>query len=552
MPAELSSVPSFSRTRPAGPPLDAGETRQGRSVIPKQATSAIPDPPPKRERDEDVQRKRDNRRSISRPPQRNISTHRKSGLMAREPQVQTESTRDFADWIRSTGPSKEQEVRPVMINPASKSTTSLQSVRSSQIYGAPGNRASRSSSLISQAPQERTKSLTQSTMYRENIPPVPTVPSKSSHDKRSMQARSPNGESNGKSEMIDFIRSGPDQNGENRIPRSVAPFRSTMDPDQLKEMGDRINGNKPMELRLNTNIGAAPSLPSARSQSSLAPPPASRHPANTRAGALLARDANSMIHPAFANGQGALSPLENEATPQRKRHRNKDPYALDLDNDSDHLGALPIPKRQEESLADFLDNNEPPKDNAPRPLVTRGSAPPKSALNKSRASSVASQRSANPNGVEVAGARTKSLLNSPSPRPSSSGARSVQSAPGNRPYSQVFAGAPPIPIINRSKMEPRAPGDSAKPMANGASKRGSFVRKNSTKDLADFLKNSGPEDDDKSAPAPIVGRQSKLSPKDAEKARKKSAKDSLKAQTEKRPGFFQRLLGGRKKTWLEA
>ncbi|KAK3113120.1 hypothetical protein LTR53_009910, partial [Teratosphaeriaceae sp. CCFEE 6253] len=75
-----------------------------------------------------------------------------------------------------------------------------------------------------------------------------------------------------------------------------------------------------------------------------------------------------------------------------------------------------------------------------------------------------------------------------------------------------------------------------------------------TRDLADFLKNSGPggpaEGDagagggeDRSAPAPSVGRQSKLSPKDAARAQKKVEKESLLSKGKR--GFF-----GKRKTWL--
>ncbi|KAK5129355.1 hypothetical protein LTR08_003562 [Meristemomyces frigidus] len=567
--AELSSAPSVSRGRSAGPPLETGDTRKGRSSVRKQATSAVPDDITEREREEENDRKRESRRSISRPPPRNTSTHRRSGLIAREPQVQTESTRDFADWIRSTGPNKDQEVLPVL-NPANRSTTSLHSLRSAHINGAASPRPSRSSSLVSQEPRERTKSLTQSVMIKNNIPPVPAVPAVSSKNRRSMRARTPTGEGDGNSELIDFIRSGPEQNGEHRISRSVAPFRSTMDSDQLKDMGDRINGNKPLDLRLNTSVGAAPSLPSARSQSSLKAPSSNRNSTNTRAGALLANNANTTNHPAHSGqrqrlpehavgGKSALSTTEAGPTPVRKRHRNKDPYSIDPDEDDqdDLLTALPKGKHREESIADFLNNNEPPKDNAPRPLVNRASVQPKSVLNKSRANSISSQRSANPNAVEAAtGARTRSMQSPSGARPGSSGARSVQStasgprAPGNRPYSQVSAGAPPIPVANRPKMEPRTPGASTKPTQNGVPNREPSTKKNSTKDLVEFFKNSGPDDDDKSAPAPIVGRQSKLNPKDAEKARKKAEKDSLKNQTEKKLSFFQRLMG-RKKTWLD-
>lgn len=575
-PVELSSAPSVSRRSAAVPPIDTSDARTGRSPVSKQATSAIPD-------GETFEPRDDRRRSISRPPPRNVSAHRRSGLLAREPRVMTESTRDFADFIRSTGPNKDQEVTPV-INPANMSTTSLHSLRSAHINGASrsASRASRSSSVVSQdrdrdrdreRDRERTKSLTKSDMISGNIPPVPPVPAKGRGG--AMRARTPTGAGSSNSDFIDFIRSGPNEDGQHRISRSVAPFRSTMDSDQLKDMGDRINGDQPLDLSLNTNVGRAPGPSSAKSQASTMKGSSSHRATsanvNTRAGPLLFSNAHSTVHPAHSGqpqrldmnpvGNSTLSPVEPGATPVRKRHRNKDPYAIDTDDDEDGdlLTALPKNKRPEESLMDFLNNTEPPKDNAPRPIVNGTNSQSRSILNKGRTNSSNSLRSTG----AVDPARTKSMQSQAGgPRPGS--VRSIQSnssAPRARPMSQITAGAPPLPKP-ASRMEARAPGSSAKSSSadneDPASRLGAFHKTSSTKELADFLKNSGPPDDDKSAPAPIVGRQSKLAPKEAEKARRKAEKDSLKMSKEKGNGEGKKKGGGlfgrftsRRKTWLD-
>lgn len=487
--------------------------------------------------------------------------------MAREPRIMTESTRDFADFIRSTGPDKEPKVFPV-ISPANMSTTSLHSLRSAHVNGA----ASRSSSVVSQdrdRDRERTKSVTQSAMIKENIPPVPSVPAKGTGSRRNMQARTPTGVGDSNADLIDFIRTGPSQDGQHRISRSVAPFRSTMDSDQLRDMGDRINGDgPPLDLRLITNVNNAQGLASEKSLSSMKPPSSSaRASANTRAGALLAADADSTVHPTHsgqlqsfsgypsAGGQSTLSPIQGGGTPVRKRHRNKDPYAIDTDDeDDDLLTALPGSKRPEMSLMDFLNNTEPPTANAPRPIANGGSA-----SNKARITSMSSLPVVAPAEPTHSPVRTKSSQ-SPAAGPRRGSAHSVQSnssalrAPGNRPYSQATSGAPPIPVTSTSRMEARSPGSLKAGNANGTrSALGStYSKPSNTKDLADFLKNSGPPHDEKSAPAPIVGRQSKLNAKDAEKARKKAEKDGMKAQKERKSGggLFGRLTG-RKKTWLD-
>ncbi|KAI6851532.1 hypothetical protein KC366_g1697 [Hortaea werneckii] len=548
---DLTSAPAASRNSAI-----MNDTRASRSQTTVQTTSDDIDAELER------QTRLEKRRSVSKPPLRNTSTHRRSGLMAREPQVVTESTRDFADFIRSTGPQSEsQEVRPVM-NPASVSTTSLHSMRSAHING---SSTSLSSSAIStdKGGRERAKSVPRARMESENIPPVPPMPTKAS--RTNMQARAATGAGGSNADLIDFIRSGPEEEGQRRISRSVAPFRSTMDSDQFNEMGFQ-SASRP-DLKLDTGGNDASGSISSRShRGSTGRPPSSGM--NTRAGAMLAANADgtkstpydgrSQSRTGRSNGAAPALPTdEGGAMPARKQHRNKDPYAIDYsDEDEDLLTALPKNNRQEESLADFLRNNEPPEDNAPRPLVNGGSARARQPMGRSNASSMSSLRSASANDA----ARTKSMQNPGGPRPGyTPSMRSTASgSPARRPSrpSSQQGGASALPPMPGSKprMEAKSPGATGKPPntvgPDGQQRLGAFHKQSNTKDLADFLKNSGPEEDEKSAPAPSIGRQSKLNPRDAEKARKKAEKDSLKSQDGKKPSFFGRLTGGKRKTWL--
>ena len=427
----------------------------------------------------------------------------------------TESTRDFADFIRSTGPNKESSIYPILPN---ASTTSLNSLRSAHINGASASRSS------SPAPgSERTRSFTRSGINEENVPPVPPIPGKA---KNVMQPRGPTSVATGQSELIDFIRSGPDENGNHRISRTVAPFRSTMDSDQLNDLGDRPGTNKPLDVRLDSNNATAPSFKSATSMKSSS----HRTSINSRSALLNnSGNANKTVHPAHSGQTPRLSSdrktvLAQDGEPVRKRHRNKDPYAayaLDLDSeDDDHLTALPKNQRQEESLMDFLNNHEPPSDNSPRPLATGANAQPRSTVNKSRTNSINSQKVATP----VDG-RSRSMQNPTGPK--SGYAASVQSVQSTR--SAVASRQAQInstvtaPGGVKPKMEARAPGG----MVNGQPAPG----QGSTNELADFLKNSGPEDPD-SAPAPIVGRNSKVTPQQEKKAQKAQRRLSV--------GFFSR------------
>ncbi|KAF2169291.1 hypothetical protein M409DRAFT_20517 [Zasmidium cellare ATCC 36951] len=456
------------------PPLDS---RMGRSQTSKQATSANPiaiPPEPEDEREEETSRERESRRekrrSISRPPVRNTSIHRKSGLVAREPQVMTESTRDFADFIRSTGPNKEQEVLPILNN---RSTTSLNSLRQAHING------SRSSSPGAAS----ARSLNRTALHSENVPPVPPMPNKGKNS--IMQPRGPASTADGTSELIDFIRTGPNgseqagQPRQHRISRTVAPFRTTMDSDQFNEWGERLAAQP--DLKLNTSVPSAPSVKSASSMKSSV-----RTSANSRAPLLNGSNAGETVHPAHSGvpqRSSSLSapdaspkPLQTTTSePAVKRYRNKDPYALDFDDeDDDLLTALPRNRREEESLIDFLRHSEPPANNYPRGMNnTNGTSSPQTA-NKG-----APRRGSTP-GLQTHGAdavsmgpRRGSMPNRDGPQPTNKTANS--SAP-RQPQGTTTIAVGPI-TKPRPRMEART---------------NTATRDAGTTDLADFLRSSGP------------------------------------------------------------
>ena len=478
----------------------ASHSRAGRSHAQKEVTSTTAE--------QDFQNSK--RRSISRPSPR-TAVPTKSGLMAREPRVMTESTRDFADFIRSTGPGKESTVYPILAN---ASTTSLHSLRSAHINGASASRSS------SPGPGQSRTSLRPGA-EGPMVPPVPPIPRKTK-SRTSMQPRGATSVSGGSAELIDFIRSGPDQHGKHRISRTVAPFRNTMDSDQFKDFDSRMSTDRALDPRLNT---IAPSVQSTSSMVSSAP----RTSANSRSALLNGgSNANQTVQPAYSGQPQSLSqgllPVPSktgtdENEPMRKRHRNKDPYAMyyDDDDDEDLLTSLPKTTRREESLVDFLNNNAPPPDNSPRPIINPNSAQARNIINNARANGVGSQRP-----VSVTDGRARTI-------PNPTGPRSGYASPSQSMYSARST------TINSSVTGPLAGG--SKMQARGGAR--DIAMNSNTKELADFFKSSGP--DPESAPAPSVGRDSKLIPKEAEKAKKK-------AEKKRSGGFFSR---NKKKTYLD-
>lgn len=296
---------------------------------------------------------------------------------------------------------------------------------------------------------------------------------------------------------------------------------------------------------------------SANSRTALVP----QQNGTTSSSSSLTQPAHSSTKQSLAP-PGAVSSLGASAPDLgKKRYRNKDPYAIDFDDDEDEdlLTALPNagkPKRQEESLIDFLNSVEPPSLNAPKPILngsqtgpTKGrkeqpnmgkktesstlkktdvrskSQPTVSPTEEKRRSNSAtggSRQNGTPNRDGILSTATHrpglngtsqpmNPLSMNAPNPTSNSATALPQMPN------ASSGAPRIPVEfstpsgsfasstdftaankPRPKIEARSPG-----VAKGA---GSAARLDAfhTDDLADFLRSSGPPD--VGAPAPVVGR----------------------------------------------
>ena len=251
----------------------------------------------------------------ARPSLQNTLPGRKSGYVPREARVVTERLSDFADFMRSTAPSDASQATPYTISPRPSSSTS-------------------------------------------STPKKPTGPR--------MEARSANARASGADDLIDFIRRGPPSSeiGEHRIPRNVAPFRTTMDSDDFNDLPGSAATNGAAQNGIMTPTSAPPQgMPVSRVT----------QPA-------YSSSAPSLQHSSFVSP--VASPMDGP--PARKQRRVKDPYALDSDDEEDLLTALPIngPRRgdtgREESLAEFLRATEPPRElrsGPPAPSAGKSTAP---------------------------------------------------------------------------------------------------------------------------------------------------------------------------------
>ncbi|KAK8930304.1 hypothetical protein VCV18_002975 [Metarhizium anisopliae] len=252
-------------------------------------------------------------------------TARANGATAREARVRSDSVSDFAEFIKSTGPAGE-----------TKSYT-VPKLGSPPLSSDKGYRESRRASATGIVNRLR---------YQ---PRDATVDSRVDN-----------------SDLIDFIRQGPPIAASNhRIPRHVAPFRTTMDSDQMSGAvgGKAIDANIPdiRSSRTSTNVTES-SMPSMQSS------------VNSKS-ALIKHKAPKIPNKLFDDDDNMM--------PKPKTRRVRDPYAIDFSDEEggagqdDHILDTPkLPVKKEESLAEFLRNYEPPPEpvSAPAPRLPRKKA----------------------------------------------------------------------------------------------------------------------------------------------------------------------------------
>ncbi|KAI1806802.1 hypothetical protein F4811DRAFT_550545 [Daldinia bambusicola] len=270
---------------------------------------------------------------------------------AREARIPRESLQDFADFIRSTGPPTERNVQHARGHTASISTV----------------RAPKGPTHVKKSASIDIRQIHSSTR---------------SH----LQARDATVNHNSEnSDLIDFIRQGPpNSNGNNpRIPHHIAPFRNTMDSDQLQMAG--AVGGKAIDAVIPNirNSEASTNVTEASAPSSL----------NSQS-ALLSK-ANKVQQYSGNNFD------DDDMVPKRTQRRVRDPYAIDFsDEEDEYLDIMPQPKpKKEESLIDFLNSYPPPPEPMPEPVAIpkkKSSAPNLIARLRSGGSSI--RLASNPKG----------------------------------------------------------------------------------------------------------------------------------------------------------
>ncbi|KUJ13320.1 uncharacterized protein LY89DRAFT_156936 [Mollisia scopiformis] len=272
---------------------------------------------------------------IPRPSSNTGSRQRQNAPQPREARAERDSVGDFAEFIRSTGPTN--------------------------LYGSNADvTPARSTSAAHRGINGTARNMSGSTMPTAPAAAPVNLPrrSESSAGRVRLQARDaavPRGHSI--SDLIDFVRSGPQLDKEDhRIPRTVAPFRTTMDSDQMSgAVGGKAIDASLADARYSQATGSAEG-----SITSQIP---------------LIKASNNVNKPLpVQNNYNTFE--EEDRMPKRKTRRVRDPYAIDLsDEDEEEFAAVSNPKpAKEESLADFL-RNAPPPAPEPSPIFENVSRP---------------------------------------------------------------------------------------------------------------------------------------------------------------------------------
>lgn len=417
-----------------------------------------------------------------RPPV-SMTGRRAPAVQARDPRVPRESIVEFAEFIRATGPAG-AVATPPSANPGLKRNPSL--LRSAN---------STSTGSASNANVEAGRPSIGGSVSRARL-----------------QARDATiDNSNDNSDLIDFIRRGPPNSSNHRIPRTVAPFRTTMDSDQLTS----ALGGRAMDASL-------PDIPDTRASQG-----------STMATELSAPSIQSSVNSQSAllgrkqgNAQNSTPFDDSDMMPTRKQRRVRDPYAIDLsDEEDDDDMDLDQPRTRraqpkEESLIDFLRNAPPPAPSNPVPLnLPRTNSMPAQPMlapkKKASAPSLMARFRQNSSSAASAGmraptnARSLSSRNGPPPSqpsaPVSKGYIPIQvniptgaDLSFNYPSYGATSPTPPVPSMSSNLASSRPSG--RVPMKKFEPRDAVSVPSRGTSDLADFLRSSEPPPSANSTP----------------------------------------------------
>ncbi|KAJ5631174.1 uncharacterized protein N7484_011274 [Penicillium longicatenatum] len=317
------------------------------------------------------------------------------------PRSDTTDTTDLAEFLKNTGPpgadprasvsskaTGEQLIAKAGDSPKHIPISSRMSLSPTDAAAPAPTRDTRAASTTVSKPPAPTSAPSPTVDSPKSVRTQPSISSTRSNPNRpKLQARAAETRGSETSDLIDFIRQGPPQST-HRIPRTVAPFRNTVDSDDMQVESQ----NSSLASREGSSVN--------KSFTSF----------GSRTGLL-----DSSSRPSGQAKASASTSVAEPPRPVRKQRRVPDPYAIDDDDDDDLLEELiqaKQPARQEESLLDFL-RSEPPPDfqqAQPQPLSIR---PPASSSSNGSVSMKSRLMSGNGPSSKMSVSSMRSLNNTP-------------------------------------------------------------------------------------------------------------------------------------------
>jgi hypothetical protein len=264
-------------------------------------------------------------------PPRSPGNGRPAHAAARDARIEKETSRDFEDFIRSTGP--EHEPTP---NADAKSVNGSRTNLVLKEKSRPSSRQGQGQGL----PRKVIKPDQNAAPSRADV--VAPVRSRSK-----LQAREPTVSSRDTNELIDFIRQGPGHdwnNGTARTPMSLSTSRATRNSEEARNLGYGTSKDMSRTSVASTLDSSAPTQ--------------SVNSTNSRTGLLGSSSKSNVKRTVFTQDPPARFD-EPPHPPKRRQRRVKDPYAIDSDSDEGYMGGRKS-HDNEESLMDFLRSVTPP------------------------------------------------------------------------------------------------------------------------------------------------------------------------------------------------
>ena len=476
---------------------------------------------------------------------RPTTSHSQTGV-ARDARTKDESFREFADFLRSTGPA------PGAMSPE-KPGPPIAEPRPVKALPAASARPSSQQGLSKKITKPNPQAADQKMVSR------PIEPTTSKRPPTKLQAREATVSSHSTSALADFIRQGPDNRSQGRmqLPRAGEPQPPTTDMSGVRNTANDPPSRPPPDTNGIQATGSGKSKDADNSRVSVAStqvssaPSKSVHSVNSRTGLL--EPSNGKLDGMRTSGsrETRLPHQDDLSDLVRKPRWMKDPYAVDTDSDDENAYQT-LPKRLDESLMEFLNSVTPPSPPSTSSKLTDGTPNSKSpGPQKNRYPSMRERLTRN--GVSNGNTKTRnppqqSVMGVPSftqgknetRPPASSSARGKAEMPqsdpvtrgrpeagGSRSPNQIQSQAPQLPPINAREISPHlvsqfgskfdtyritSPTYAAHVDRDKKGPRRSPIQQQQPRgerepgsgmgDLAEFLKHSGPPTDVPAAPLP--------------------------------------------------